>query len=226
MIYLKSIKASLCFLIFSFFSINSFAQLKPYVAAYDIYSNGFHLGEATQTLTQQGGQWLISLSSKATGFASLFQSNPAMEEQLFTLKEQKVLLISAKSDSGENEEDAKASAYYDMKNQLIYIRIGNKTKQIKHHSALSSFLLLPITAAALHEQQTIEVSLYDEGEVIKKTVSRLSDVDKKTTVDVYSSDSDKKLRYTFKNNNVQVPFRIERFKNNEITAYLELISFN
>ena len=43
-------------------------------------------------------------------------------------------------------------------------------------------------------------------------------------VDVYSDNSHTRLRYIF-NNNQHIPFRIERYKHDEIKAYLELEDF-
>ncbi len=212
-----------CLLLFS--SVVN-AELKPYVAVYDIYSKGFHLGEATQVLEQLETTWRISLTSKATGLASFFQNAPSTDEQVFKMHKQKALLISAKSNNGKDEEDSKRSAYYDENGQRLFTSIGSKRKITQLNSVPSSYLLLPIDAITLKNKQAIKVSLYDEGSVIYKTMALHSKSKSQTIVEIYAPKSSEKLRYIFNHNNLSVPFKIERYKNNEITAYLELKSFN
>ncbi len=224
---LKSIKPFLLLLLYvCLFSSKVQAELKPYTAVYNAYSNGFHVGESTQTLIKLEDSWLIKLNTEATGFASFFQSKPATQQQVFKTKLNQPLLLSSKSDSGKSKKNAKKLAYYDEANEQLLVRVGDETKRISITHPLSSYLLLPITAANLQPNTTLNVTLYDKGKVKQKLMAVQEINTDNLVVDVYSKGSNKRLRYIFKHGNKHVPFRIERFKNNEIKAYLELNEFN
>lgn len=223
--YLKSIKLILSFfLCISLLSGTAQAELKPYTANYTAYSNGFQVGETSQTLIKLGDLWLMKLTTEATGFASFFQSKAATQQQVFKTKQNQPVLISAISDSGKSKENAKKQAYYDETIKKLLIRVGDKTKSIPISQPFSTYLLLPISAVNMPLNTPLDVKLYDKG-TIKTMLMDAHKTDDKLIVDVYSEHSNKRLRYIFKDDNKRVPYRIERFKNNELKAYLELSDF-
>ncbi len=206
------------------FSTNTAAELKPYIAVYDIYTKGFHIGEATQILEQLENTWKISLTSKATGIASLFQSKPTTDEQIFKLKQKQAIFISAKSDSGKDEANAQTTAYYDEQGNRLFKQTGNKRNIITLKKAPSTFLLLPINAANLADKQTLPITLYDEGTISHQNMTKQLDNNQHSIVDISAPQSNERLRYILKPAHLNIPYKIERYKNNKITAYLELKS--
>lgn len=220
--YLKYPRVFICLLLLSF---ESNAELKPYSAIYDVYNKGFHIGEATQTLTQFDTFWSIELSIKATGFASFLQNQPETHQQTFTYQNQQPHLFSFKSDTGKSSSDAKITAYYDTNNQQLLVSSQNNNSQIKSKEAPKTYLLSQMTAATLLNNQPQSIDIFDKGIVSQKSLTLINKTNDIKTVEISSKDSSKKLKYYFKTNNLHVPTKIERLKNNKVKAYLSLKHF-
>lgn len=206
-------------------SFNAFAELTPYTATYAGYSGSFHIADATQTLEKLGDNWLIKLHTEAVGFARFIQGKPITQEHIFQLYQHQALLLSAKSDSGKADENAKKSAYYDRVSKQLFIKTHKQSTSIQLDRPLSSYLAFTTTLSNILNNPTQTLSFYDKGKVVQKAVAYLGMQNGFKVIEVGKNNSKKKLRYLFKPDTMQVPFRIEKIKKGKLKAYLELTSF-
>lgn len=222
--YQKAIKFLILFLCFSTHAI---AELQPYTAVYDVYSKGFHIGEATQTLKKQNEGWLITLHTQAQGLASFLQSKPSIQEQHFKLdNKNNPILLRAKSDSGKSKKHSVKTAHYDINKKQLIIKTGEQSKTIPVKKAISPYLALAITAVSVENTQSANLKVYEKGKIKDKTMSYQGFKEGFKIFDIGNKKSSKKLRYLFNPNNKQVPYKIEKLKKGKIKAYLKLKSFN
>lgn len=222
--FLKAIKALILLLCFSSY-VN--AELQPYTAVYDVYSKGFHIGEATQTLKKQNEVWLITLHTQAQGLASFLQSKPSIQEQFFKLDENnQPILISAKSDSGKSKESSIKTAHVDTNKKQLIIKTGEQSKTLPIKKSLLPNLALAITTVSVENTQSANLKVYEKGKIKDKTMSYQGFKEGFKIFDIGNKKSSKKLRYLFNPNNKQVPYKIEKLKKGKVKAYLKLKSFN
>jgi len=229
--YPKHKLLTLLFLVF--LPLSSQADLKAYTAVYQLHAAGFHIGETTQTLTKLDNLWSLQLVTQPQGLAWFFQSNPATEKQLFSYNNGEIEFVSLASDSGQNKEEEKYFAYYDKIEKQLITKTADKAISLSVKQPLSSLLLLPMSAKTFESNQPQELTIYDKGHIEKKIMAFKGRVSveyqgiqiSSKIIDVYSNNSEKRLRYYF-SHHFSVPFRIEKIKNNEIKGYLELDSLH
>ncbi|MBL7002962.1 MAG: DUF3108 domain-containing protein [Gammaproteobacteria bacterium] len=208
-----------------------YAEIKPHIAVYDLYTKGFYIGESTQTLHKKDDVWHITLSSKTKGFASFFRSKPAVIKETFKAVNNQIKLQSSDNDPG--NKDPKTISYYDAKSQHFLISKGDISRKIKTEPVIASILTLPLIASELKTKQSITYKMLDKDHLETIVLSSqgkqsINFKGKKVSASMVLAQlngSNKKIHYFYNDNTPDIPFLIERFNGDKKKMHLELKSF-
>jgi hypothetical protein len=98
----------------------SFANpVKDFSARYEVYKNGFYLGNTTRTLTSKDSMLNFSAVTESAGFAALFFDIKINETSKLVSKNNSLNIFSYKYDEKKNDERITYQLYIDDSNKLF-----------------------------------------------------------------------------------------------------------
>jgi hypothetical protein len=204
-------------------------ELTPFNARYSLYNGSIHIANIDLSLQRFEETWQWRMTTKPTGFFSLFTSKKPTSETTVRVADnvfqlQQIFI----SDPGNKKNDE--TAFFDWEQKAAIVERRKKESLFDLSAEVFDFHSVHMLAAQMTLQKTKSrtVDFYHKGRFIKSTLNNrgpanLALPDKTVKANLFEQEmvgSEAKLKYFYDSKNNFLPLRIERQNSGDSTSIM------